>query len=69
MAGRYNITAYQGSTFDFNFTAQVNGSPWNLTSYTARMQVRPTVEASTKFLDLTTQNGRITLGGAAGTFF
>lgn len=31
------------------------------------MHVRPTVESSTITLELTTQNGRILLGGAAGT--
>ena len=31
------------------------------------MQMRETVESSTPFLTLTTENGGITLGGAAGT--
>lgn len=66
MAGRHNIVAEQGSTFTFNFTVKTNGVAWNLTSYTARMQVRPTVESTTTLLSLTTGSG-ITLGGALGT--
>lgn len=66
MAGKYNITAEQGSTFTFNFTVKTNGTAWNLTSYTARMQVRPTIESTSTLLSLTTGSG-ITLGGAAGT--
>lgn len=66
MAGKYNVTAEQGSTFTFNFTVKTNGVVWNLTSYTARMQVRPTVEATNTLLSLTTGNG-ITLGGVLGT--
>lgn len=41
--------------------------PVNLTSYTARMQIRETVETTTTLVELTTENGGITLGGAAGT--
>lgn len=65
--GKYNITANQGETFNFSFTISTDGTPWNLTGYTARMQVRTTVEATTKLLDLTSADGDITLGGAAGT--
>ena len=64
--GKYNITANQGETFNFSFTISTNSTPWDLTGYTARMQVRTTVEATDKLLDLTTTSG-ITLGGAAGT--
>lgn len=64
--GKYNITANQGETFNFSFTISTDGTPWDLTGYTARMQVRTTVEATDKLLDLTSSSG-ITLGGAAGT--
>ncbi len=66
MSATYNITAIQGDTFTFNFTIDTDGTPWNLTSYTAAMQVRPFVESTTKILDLTSSSG-ITLGGSAGT--
>ena len=41
--------------------------PVNLTGFTARMQIRETVESTTIIKSLTTENGGITLGGAAGT--
>jgi hypothetical protein len=39
----------------------------NLTGYTARMQVRSTLESAEALIELTTANGRIALGGSAGT--
>ena len=51
-AGRYNITARQGATFSLTFTVSTDGSPWNLTGYSARMQVRAFATSSTKLLDL-----------------
>ena len=41
--------------------------PVNLTGFTARMQIRETVESTAVLHSLTTENGGITLGGAAGT--
>lgn len=41
--------------------------PVNLTGYTARMQIRETIESTTIIQSLTTENGGITLGGVAGT--
>lgn len=65
-AGTYNIVAEQGTTFTLSFSIDTNGTPWDLTSYTAAMQVRPFVESTTKILDLTSSSG-ITLGGTSGT--
>lgn len=65
--GQYDILAPQGATFNETFTYKVGGVAVNLTSYTARMQVRKTPSSDTKTLDLTTENGGIVLGGAAGT--
>lgn len=66
--GNYAITCPKGATLDQTFTwKDPNGDPINLTGYTARMQVRKRVEASTVLLDLTIANGGITLGGVAGT--
>lgn len=39
----------------------------HLAGFTARMQVRKTLLADPPDLDLTTENGGITLGGAEGT--
>ena len=67
--GRYDMTIWQGATFQRVFTWRV-GTPAanvNLTGYTARMQLRISSDAATPALEATTENGRITLGGAAGT--
>lgn len=65
-AATYNIVAEQGTTFTLSFTIDTDGTPWNLTGYTAAMQVRPFLESTTKIFDLTSGNG-ITLGGSNGT--
>lgn len=66
-AGTYNIIADQGSTFTRQLVwKNANGTPINLTGYTARMQVRETFDAPDHVLELTTSSG-ITLGGALGT--
>ena len=55
---------------NFVFTARwkdSEGALVNLAGYTARMQVRQSVDAPTILLDLTTENGGIVLGGADGT--
>ena len=67
-AGNYDITCDQGATFSRVITwKNSNGTPIDLTNYTARMQVRANYPSSTVLLDLTTANGGITLGGALGT--
>jgi hypothetical protein len=62
----YNITAYQGATYDLNMTWKIAGTAVNLTGYTAAMQVRENADASATILSLTNGSG-ITLGGTAGT--
>lgn len=59
--GQYDILAPQGATFSETFTYKVGGTPVNLTSYTARMQVRKTPSSDTKLIDLTSPAG-LTLG-------
>lgn len=67
-AGIYNILADQGATFARELVYKDStGTPINLTGYTAKMEVRPTIGSATLLLTLSTANGRITLGGAAGT--
>ena len=67
-AGTYTITIEQGATFSLPITWKDQlGNAVNLTGYTARLQVREEVESATPFLTLTTENGGIALGGAAGT--
>jgi len=68
MAGVYNLTIEQGATLDLALTwKDAAGTPINLTGYTARLQVRPSIDSATTLLTMTTENGRISLGGAAGT--
>jgi hypothetical protein len=63
----YDLCVQQGATFRRVITWKADGALVNLTGYTARMQIRATAEASTALIELTTENGRIALGGSAGT--
>lgn len=71
-AGKLNIVIEQGTTFNPVLTYTDNSTPAvpiDLSGYTARMQIRAQ-QADTAVIvggDLTTENGGITLGGAAGT--
>lgn len=57
-AGLYDMMCEQGATFSRVITWKDAGSdPVDLTGYTARMQVRPTVTSDTITLDLTSANG------------
>ena len=70
-AGNYNITCEQGSTFrrlleieQPDLAADPTGQtfgPFDLSGYTARMQVRRTIESSNFMLELTTENGGLTI--------
>lgn len=63
----YDMCIAQGATFQKIITWKSDGALVNLDGYSARMQVRATAEAASPLIELTTQNGRITLGGSAGT--
>ena len=66
--GKYTLYLYQGSTFTRIITwKDESGALVDLTGFTARMQMRETVDAATAFLTLTTENSGITLGGVSGT--
>lgn len=57
----------QGSTFTRTIEIkQADGTVFSLTGYTARMEVRRTVDASTSLIGLTTANGRITINASLG---
>ena len=66
-ATTYDLLIEQGATFSQLVTYKEAGVAINLTGYTARMQVRSTLESATTVVELTTANVRIALGGAAGT--
>jgi hypothetical protein len=68
IAGTYDMVIDQGATLSRTLTwRDSKRDPYNITGYTARMHVRTTVTSTGIILVLTTQNGRIALGGAAGT--
>lgn len=65
---KLKFTIYQGATFRKRLTwTAPDGTPIDLSGCTARMQVRAEVESPAVLLSLTTENGGLTLGGAAGT--
>jgi hypothetical protein len=66
-AGQHDIAIYKGATFSKVLTWKSGGTEVNLTGYTARMQVRESIDSDSSFISLTTENGGITLGGSAGT--
>lgn len=67
MAVVYNTTIDQGSDWFFTVTyANPNGTPIDITNYTAAMQVRSTPQSPTAVLTLTTENGGITIDGTQG---
>lgn len=67
-AAQHDILIEQGATFTLNLVwKDSDGNPINITGYTARMQVRRKHADTAVLLNFTTENGAITLGGAAGT--
>lgn len=67
MADTYDLYIDQGATFERVITwKQTNGTPVDLTGYSARMQIRRTKSNETALVSLTNANG-ITLGGTSGT--
>ena len=64
---KYNLTMWQGSTFGLVITVKdANNVVQNLTSYTARMQMRSSYDAGSVTESLTTSNGEITITAATG---
>lgn len=68
-ASKLKLAIEQGATFRRRLTWKTGtpALPVNLTGYTARMQIRGELTDATVLLELTTENGGITLGGTAGT--
>ena len=71
LAGNYNMTCQQGSTFrrsieieQPDLEADPTGNtfiPFDLSGYSARMQVRRTIDSANFLLELSTQNGALTI--------
>ncbi|MDA8319686.1 MAG: hypothetical protein M0030_07750 [Actinomycetota bacterium] len=66
MPGSWDFTVVQGATFDQTLTWKYNGSPVDLTGWSAHMQIR-SVPGGLLYSDLTVTGGQITLGGTLGT--
>lgn len=70
IAGVYNINIDQGATFERLLTVRnSDDSLVNLVNYSARMHIRLEMDDDDFIALLTTENGRIVLGGALGTIF
>jgi hypothetical protein len=66
-SGQLNLVIEQGATFDTTVTWTADGTPVDLTGYTARMKVAEDYD-STPALSLTSSPAAgLTLGGTAGT--
>lgn len=66
MSAKYNLTCDQATTFNFQFQILNDTIPWNLTSYTGTMTVRPFVGSTTTTLVASTTNGYMVLSPADG---
>jgi hypothetical protein len=73
IAGTYNILCEQGTTFgrvlDLQYPDPVDPEiyhPFDLQNFTARMQVRRTIDSTSTLVQLTTENGRIVLDEEPG---
>lgn len=66
MSNQYNTTIDQGATWVRTITWKAGSDEQlvNLTGYTGRMSLK---SGGVTAISLTTENGRMTLGGAAGT--
>lgn len=66
MAAKYRLSFDQGTTWSRVLTITTDGTPWNLTGYAARLQVRDGSESSTPIINLTNASG-LTIGDELGT--
>lgn len=67
LAGIHNIIVDQGATFTYAFVKKDNYRRIiPLTNYTARMQVRQKINSTVVVLDLTTENGYLTIDALQG---
>jgi hypothetical protein len=67
VSGVYDLRLEAGADFERTLTWVADGDAVNLTGYTARLQIRDKQTSTEPLLALTTENGGLTLGGAAGT--
>ena len=66
-ASTHDFEIEQGTDYDKPLVwKDSTGNPVDLSGYTARMQLRPSILSDTVLINLTTENGGITLGGNTG---
>lgn len=66
-AAEYNLVIEQGTDWEQKLRwKDSNKDPIDLTDYTARMYIKRNYDTDVKIVELTTENGRITLGGLTG---
>jgi len=65
---KYKLKIDQGATLRKPFTWKAGGEPVDLTEFTARMQIRETIDAEEVIAELTTENGGIIIGPDPGAF-
>jgi hypothetical protein len=64
--GKYNFICPQGSTFSKQISYLINSQPVDLTGYIARMQVREKYSSVNPTINLTMENGGISIGECQG---
>lgn len=63
---QYKLSLVQGQSYNNTFTANLNGSAWNLTGYTATLTVRAAASTFSPALLTLTETAGVTLSN--GTF-
>lgn len=67
-AANYDILIEKGATFRLGLTwRDANGTPVDLTNWSARMQIRESINDAEAAVDLSSPSAGIALGGTAGT--
>jgi hypothetical protein len=69
VTARMSLVIPQGSTLRRRFDLKnPDGTPMDLTGYSARMQYRSAHNATSVLLDASVANSRVTMGGSGGWF-
>jgi hypothetical protein len=66
--GRYNMKVYQGATFNLTPRWKIDGTYVNVTGYSATLTVKNSPTSVSSIIVLSSDNGRITIGGTNGQF-
>lgn len=66
--GRYNMKVYQGATFNLTPRWKIDGTYVNVTGYSATLTVKNSPSSVTSIIVLSSNNGRISVGGTNGQF-